>query len=439
MKLDQLISQIELAYSHGKLDQTQLLAHSLRLRIPPFASTDAEEILRRPVIVGIDAEWFEYDKSRITELGLSVLHTDTVWHLDSPWDIVRKMLHFHVRIMENAHLVNSELCPGHPEKFQFGQTTFAKQSEVKALLEYAFSQTDKRGQRLPVIFVGHAVDNDIQVIKEHFGFDIDAQGVLVATIDTQEMAREVRFVNPPAKMRLSHLMSKFCIVENYLHNAGNDVVCTMIAAVLMACSDPFPDNHAKSYADFKQHVLVQGSQTIAGQPVMSLGSRVFCTNCHSSSHFVKHCNAQLWCSFSQGQAGGGIILRPHGDFSCIKLAKWQAEQNTKMAQDAGTQSSLLSPSVSAAITASTSTTQPMSIGTTIVPQLAPNSTHSHETAPVTIPSYLQLSMPRYPFPCALCIESLDPMQHKPQHAYSHLEKDCIYRPMGSAQGTARNQ
>jgi len=44
----------------------------------------------------------------------------------------------HVRIKENAHLVNHDLCDGHLDKFQFGTTSFATMEEAAIMLQRLF-------------------------------------------------------------------------------------------------------------------------------------------------------------------------------------------------------------------------------------------------------------------------------------------------------------
>lgn len=101
MPNNELRRQIKLAERHRSLSQTQLLAHCLRRQNSPIVSTKAENLLRGAVIVGIDAEWFEYDASRVTELGVSILLPHHFFYSDSPSDIISKMQNFHVRIQHN--------------------------------------------------------------------------------------------------------------------------------------------------------------------------------------------------------------------------------------------------------------------------------------------------------------------------------------------------
>jgi hypothetical protein len=59
----------------------------------------------------------------------------------------------------------------------------------------------------------HAIDNDIKVIKDRFGFDIEALGVVVAILDTQVLATESGHVNGYERIRLGDLMCRYDINE----------------------------------------------------------------------------------------------------------------------------------------------------------------------------------------------------------------------------------
>jgi hypothetical protein len=111
--------------------------------------------------------------------------------------VLDAMVTQHVRIKTNAHMVNQDLCEGHPDNFQFGRTSFVNIEQAKQMLRCSFLHFDKRGRLRPVIFVGHALNNDVKLLRERFGFDVEAIGVVVATIDTQLLDLETRIVYEP--------------------------------------------------------------------------------------------------------------------------------------------------------------------------------------------------------------------------------------------------
>ncbi|KAL1799514.1 hypothetical protein ACET3X_003551 [Alternaria dauci] len=221
----------------------------------PLDSAAAVTALRDAVIVALDAEWYEHDDTFITELGASILDPRSLPQplSSSAWDVLSSMENHHVRIKPHAHLINKDLCKGYPEAFQFGRTTFVGINEAKTMLKNIFTRRDELGNLRPVIFVGHAVDNDNEMIKSRFGLDLEELGTIVATVDTQVLAVEHGLIGPSRKMRLSNLLARYDIEEPYLHNAGNDVVCTMVAALLMLC--PATENkhltNKLRYADLK--------------------------------------------------------------------------------------------------------------------------------------------------------------------------------------------
>jgi hypothetical protein len=369
LTLQGIKAQIDAAYSKG-LTQSRVLSYYMRQEdTGGFASSAAEAALRNATVVCLDAEWYEHSPAHITELGLSILNPTTVnadpWQWESFWRVMRHLVNFHVRIKPNAHLVNGELCPGHPDSFQFGRTSFVDKEQAHDLLKYAFQRHDESGRPCPIVFVGHAVDNDIQVLKEQFGFDIEALGVVVATIDTQVMAMELGIANTPGrKMRLSALLGKYGITEPFLHNAGNDTVTTMIAAMFMAY-ETLGTDFSSLYANYK--IVAKANDGHKGGPV---GDYMWCTRCEAKDHFASHCRAMLYCSYC---AERGKPATRHATGKCPEAVKERKMEAKKV---------------------------------------------------VSVP---QSSKLRFAVPCPLCIESPDPKRHSEEYAYGHQEKECRYR------------
>jgi hypothetical protein len=274
---------VDLAIGQG-LTQNELLQHWLRSSIAvPFAHADALYALRDALLVGLDVEWWEHDPKYVTELGVSILDPRFIDDCNSSWQVLRDMVTQHVRIKQNAHLVNADLCQGAPDKFEFGKTSFVDMEQAKEMLRCSFLRFDKHGKPRPIIFVGHAVQNDVKMIKERFGFDIDALGVVVATLDTQVLAIETGLAPAPRTLKLCDILSKFSVTEEYLHNAGNDIACTMVAATLMS-SKYGVQNSAFAYSDLKRNRKPEGK--------IVYGSATYCTKCDSGNHLEANC--QLW-------------------------------------------------------------------------------------------------------------------------------------------------
>jgi hypothetical protein len=289
---------------------------------------------------------------------VSIPATEFVENWNSPWDLIRLMINYHVRVKKNAHMINSELCPGYPNKFQFGQTSFVEPEEARELLRHAFINIDNRGHPRPVIFIGHAIDNDIKVIKDRFGFDIEALGVVVAILDTQVLATESGHVNGYERIRLGDLMCRYDINEEYLHNAGNDTVCTMVAAMLMATGQssaglPAPYQELKQFHRLYSHLF----------QIPRFGIHMYCELCESTNHFASHHEADSFvCNLCRKDALLSKNFRTHPTDKCLEGIKAAAK---------------------AAI------------------QQDPEDSDSEE----------ETSMRWYPIPCLLCIQSTDPSRY----------------------------
>tara|TARA_R110002003_G_scaffold62_16_gene5693 strand:+ start:43541 stop:44650 length:1110 start_codon:yes stop_codon:yes gene_type:complete len=362
MQPPNLKSQLDTARGQG-LTQTAILQHWLHRHEIPFVFSAAKAALRNALIVGLDVEWYEHDATCITEVGVSILDPRFITDRASAWNVLKSSINYHARIKSTAHMVNSDFCAGYPEEFQFGKTTFVDMEEAKNMLRHSFIRFDVRGRPRPIIFVGHAVENDVKMIKQRFGLDIFSLGVVVATIDTQVLAAENGLVSGPKKLKLSQLLAKFRITEPYLHNGGNDIFCTMIAALLIALPYP-PEFNSAAYDSLKKHLQAHSK--------IIYGTEIFCTTCDSTRHTAEYCRAIVRCDHCASTPQRREMANTHKTEKCPEAVKNAARASIE----------------------------------------------SSATNSVTL---------RYPCPCPRCIESPDPKRHELEFAYSHLESDCVYK------------
>jgi len=315
---------IETEFIHNTLTQTALLQHWLN--IPggeiAFESEEASDLLRSAIIIGLDAEWYEHDASYITELGVSILDPDCVPTSTSAssstaWDILATLENHHIRINENAHLINRDLCENHPDSFQFGSTTFAGIAEARDMLQEVFTRRDSDGGLRPVIFLGYAMENDSQIIKDRFGIDIEALGSVVTTLDTQMLAVEHNLTTSGRKIRLAHLLGQFNISEPYLYNAGNDIVATLVAALLMVCT-PSEVAPQLAYADLKSQLTATNAATLHHRT--HYGQSRFCVRSGSGQHMEKYCKVAVFCEFCALEGESAEMHRHTGE-RCRELVK----------------------------------------------------------------------------------------------------------------------
>lgn len=270
------------------LSQSAILTHWLHPNPSPYLPPSHSTTLRSALLIALDTEWYEHSPSHITELGISLLDPQFLpSRRSNPWALLSTLVTQHVRVAPNAHLVNGDLCPGYPEAFQFGTTAFVSVEQARDMLRYSFTRMDRHGGKRPVVFIGHAVDSDVEVVRERFGLDIEALGVVVTTLDTQVLAREMGVAMPGRKIKLRDLLGRFGVEETFLHNAGNDVVGTMVAAMLMGCGGGEMKTNAQAYQGLKKR-LRERSKVL-------YGSVLFCTVCDSDKHVAEYCRAVVHC------------------------------------------------------------------------------------------------------------------------------------------------
>ena len=353
---------IGVGLDHG-ITQSAILQHWLRIQPFLLGGLETADLLRDALVIGLDVEWYEKDSSYITEIGLLILDPRSVNDWSSPWAVLRTMITHHVRIRANAHLINSECCKGYPESFEFGETSFISSQEATAMLRKTFTHFDGSGHLRPIIFVGHAVGNDTKMIKERFALDVEGLGMVVATIDTQVLAMESGLALLGRQKKLRDLLEHFGIKEDYLHNAGNDAVCTMTGAFLMATPSP-SKNHRKSYQDLKT--------TLQKTNRVSYGTLIFCTKCDSEKHIAANCPEILYCEYCANSPARDQIAHTHKSGKCVEMVKDTAKQAEL--------------------------------------------DRSYRTSSYT-----------HAVPCQYCIESPDPQRHSMNCAYGHTKEECVYR------------
>jgi hypothetical protein len=305
--------------------QTEITRHFLGDPLP-----DAPDELEEVVLVGMDAEQWEFGTHDVTELGISVLdspHHPTEAH---PLDIMILAKHYHVRIKENAHKVNKERVSGFPDNFEFGMTVFLTQGEASEFIRNKFCQVySSTRRRRPVILVGHAVHNDIEMVNRHFQIDLQKESCIVGTLDTQVMAQEVGLSNAGRPISLRNLLWKFLVSEEYLHNAGNDIAYTMLAVFLTTLEGRRRSGEIQE-RDYNSLLLnvqdrIQAFKLWSRVESLPLeGDRLFCTKCDGTDHFFEDCTATVSCSHCGADT--------HDMTKCLAAAKEQAATPEKLVQ-----------------------------------------------------------------------------------------------------------
>lgn len=187
--------------------------------------------------VAIDVEAFEFNKSIVTEIGVSTLDTRNLIGMDpgsagEKWATKIKSCHF--RILENAKMLNTVWLKSCPDHFVYGKTEWIEEKTTGSVLHECFNPKgpayeDNKNLTRSVIFVAHHAFAD-QVFLAHLGFDLTLEAMDV--LDTQEISKAV--FRERSSISLSKLLRRLSIDEFHAHNAGNDANQTMRALLALA-------------------------------------------------------------------------------------------------------------------------------------------------------------------------------------------------------------
>ena len=197
----------------------------------------------QPILVSLDIECHEYDKSKITEVGIGILDTNDIvgvaprnngkgWH--------KYIEAYHFRIKEYMHLCNVEYVAGCPDRFEFGHSIVCPASDAVDLITTLFQSCyagdipescDLDTHDAPlhptsprrIILIGHDVTQDIRYLTR--------LGLPLKSIPTKEVIDTADLYKALHRewnhKGLSTLMHDYGFVAWNMHNAGNDAVYTL--------------------------------------------------------------------------------------------------------------------------------------------------------------------------------------------------------------------
>ncbi|KNG48300.1 hypothetical protein TW65_05209 [Stemphylium lycopersici] len=275
------------------MSDSAILRYGLGL---PNASAPA--LAENTVVIVMDCEKHEHEPRVLTEYGL---HTFTRKEMapifQNPGahgeEILRNIYYYHIRLLENAHYTNRKFCPGNPEKNHFGSTRFATKQQAKDFLTNAIAWpveegAPESGDKCPVIFLGHAVKNELQMLQDDLGVDPSVLSNVVAIIDTQTIAAEQGYRGRGDKIGLGPLMEQCGVEFKDGHTASNDAAYTVIGALHMVMKDRLPLGNERSLQDVVDDL---GSYSAGVAP--DVGVKKYCTRCASFQHNRPQCRGKI--------------------------------------------------------------------------------------------------------------------------------------------------
>ncbi|KAF2810842.1 uncharacterized protein BDZ99DRAFT_386492 [Mytilinidion resinicola] len=280
------------------MDQISSQADALRYAIQSESSDF--------IINSIDVEWHTKMPREMIEIGLAVLDSRDIRGIEPGWNAenwMRKVYFYHFRIKEHGHLPNTF---AHSEGFDWGTMVWLSKAEAKKALIQCFSwpvedneSTDlSDGKELklrPVLFLGHAVENNTAELKKALDLDLEAIGTIVKSVGTQVIAK-LKGIRPRGRrvIGLKDLCYEHGISIQVLHNAGNDIAYTMFCALLMAAQEDkifITPARRQEMEKFTDEVKAAGR---ALDPP-SWGMTKFCARYNRDGHLEKGCRDRVRC------------------------------------------------------------------------------------------------------------------------------------------------
>jgi hypothetical protein len=216
---------------------------------PSFPAPFAFE--KSAVFVCVDVESYERAHYKITEIGIATLDTRDLVGVAPGEDGVawrQKIKGRHFRINENRHLVNHEFVPGHPDGFDFGESTFIDLKDAPVRVAACFNppfglhasntdvddisnllQTLDLSEKRNIIFLGHDTLGDVRYLQQ-LGYDPMKVENIIEAMDTAKIYQAWRRDSQPTS--LGRILVDFDIIGWKLHNAGNDAMYTVSVGTL---------------------------------------------------------------------------------------------------------------------------------------------------------------------------------------------------------------
>ncbi|KAF1998494.1 hypothetical protein P154DRAFT_416198, partial [Amniculicola lignicola CBS 123094] len=277
--------------------ETAIIRHLLGHRIP-----GAPALLDSAIINCIDCESWEVSIAGrfLTEVGLVTFDSRDLQGLSSPGayaeNIFKQAYFYHCRLTKNAHMQNLRYCRGDPERNRFGCTRFVSEQELSQVLNSAFSwPIDVHKPKLgfcPVIFLGHAIHNDLRMLHESVDLSNEAMENVVATIDTQHLARAAGL---DQQISLLNLVTCHEFAFRDAHTACNDAAYTLFCGIMTALARELaPLNNGSPNTAQDVVDTMEAYSKVNSRP--TFGRRDYCTKCNSLAHQRRYCRVRVECS-----------------------------------------------------------------------------------------------------------------------------------------------
>ncbi|KAI5960811.1 uncharacterized protein KGF55_004381 [Candida pseudojiufengensis] len=164
-------------------------------------------------LVAIDCESYEFDHSKITEIGIAILQSTTT-------TIIPQIITYHIIIEENIHKRSHKYVPDHKDKYMNGTSLIMNE---KLAIAFVNKIIQKYLFKLNGIMVGHSINSEFKYFK-HLGISLPHNLKIIDTLQLHQIGRS----NGGSLWGCLRLLN---IPYSYLHNAGNDAYYTLLVAL----------------------------------------------------------------------------------------------------------------------------------------------------------------------------------------------------------------
>ncbi|KAF2623542.1 hypothetical protein BU25DRAFT_400594, partial [Macroventuria anomochaeta] len=299
-----------LANAYKKYSPRTILREALGYydNILPEVPDIARPLVDHIIVICVDTESHTLNTDQMTELGLVHISRKTAQGVGPPgphgWKLQEALQFLHFRIAEHAHLHSNREDSAGPLGNRFGSTRFTTFQELRVILEYLFNQEietnepELKGCKCPIVLIGHALKHDVEnTTKPGLDYDITDNLTLVAKVDTQSLAREVKVWIPPSDMSTNEiglrvLIEKLGFEHVDDHTACNDAARTMMCAIHMI----LPDGLLESDNPSMQAVANRVENLSKEMSSAPYGTVLVCTRCGWRDHSVEDCTANVTCA-----------------------------------------------------------------------------------------------------------------------------------------------
>lgn len=300
------------------------------------------------VLVSLDLEHWSRNTTNTTEVGLSIFNSRDLRRVVASLALGPHGEHllqtgrfYHFRISQNTHMIKDARTPGAKVGGVFGQTRFASQGKMNAILDRLFHQPiqgvpELQGCYRPIVVLGHDISHDLKNLRENsIRFDLNAADHVVKFIDTQRLVRDTGEWMPPVRSNnigLRKLIESYNFSHDGAHDAAVDAARTAVCAIQIllkhfAKSDAhiWNDCHkAKTDTSKSMQQVASDLEVYSRNNFVEIGGSVlYCSTCGSTAHMEVSCPniGSLHCGYCAFQ-NRPTEASTHVEMHCT----WRADQ-----------------------------------------------------------------------------------------------------------------